>query len=65
MIKDMTISELARTLRNFAEMTAKLSQNWDNMENIFKDTLQQTFNAGKLAQVKEFNEINPNSTPNT
>ena len=37
--KDMTVEEAAKLLRNMAEATARMSQNWDNFEAICLDML--------------------------
>lgn len=41
-----SIDELAKLLRELAEMTARDSHNWNNFENICRDALQQTHKAG-------------------
>lgn len=35
----MTVEEAAKFLRNAAEMTARMSQNWDNFERICADMI--------------------------
>ena len=40
-LKVNTTEELARTLRNFAELTVKASNNWENYEAIVLDILKQ------------------------
>lgn len=40
-IETPTPEHLARTLRQFAELTARHSNNWDNYEEIVRDVLKQ------------------------
>jgi hypothetical protein len=47
MTETKTIEQHAHDLRNFAELTAKHSNNWDNFEQIALKMLEATFEAGK------------------
>jgi hypothetical protein len=45
---EMTVAEAAKFLRNAAEMTARMSQNWDNFKRICADMIR-----GALAREQE------------
>jgi hypothetical protein len=47
--RDYTIEEGAKALRDMCELTAKNSQNWDNMQKIIEDFLRSAYKAGKEA----------------
>jgi hypothetical protein len=46
-METLSVEEVAKRLRQMAELTAKASQNWNNFEAICKDMLQAAYNAGK------------------
>ena len=49
MTQEMTVIEAAKFLRNAAEGTARMSQNWDNFEKIALDMIQAAFNTPRSA----------------
>jgi hypothetical protein len=50
---DMTIEQAAAFLRQAAETTARMSQNWPNFEAICADFLRSAYGAGKSAASPE------------
>lgn len=41
--EDLSVNEAGKMLRDFAEMTAKMSGDWDNFEEICTSLLQQAY----------------------
>lgn len=44
---NLSLDGIAKLLRNYAELTANNSKNWENYEVICKDSLQQVLDHGK------------------
>ncbi len=44
--EELTLEEAARKIREFAELTAQASKNWDNFQEIVTTMMQQAYAAG-------------------